>query len=552
MTQYDLSKPYIKYCEDILTHKIVSCEAVYLACKRFKSWFDKDDRYFDYEKVDKVIRFVSKLKHWTGEHAGKFFTPLPWQCFFYAGIYGWKWKSSNKRVTRKVLCFISRKNGKSFLAATLSLINVTIDDEPGAEVDLVANNAKQAKICYDMCKNLSESIDPNGIIYKRFRDSVKVPSLKSTIQVLSSDSMGNDGWNASMFIFDELHAARNWDLYNVLISSQGMRTQPLACVISTAGALLDGYPLFELRKTCIDILKGKKSDDTQFALMYELDENDDFSDKKNWLKCCPSLGQTVFEQYLQDQVNDANNLNSLTTGILTKNFNRFVQSEDTWIASKYIDSCMEDVNLSDFEEEYVYIGTDLASVSDLSAWCVLIPPNESREKWPDKFIFKNWSYVPQEAYQNSINRSHYVDWARKKELTVTDGNVLDANVILKDQIEVNKITPFVGLYYDTWNSLGWSVAATNEGLPLEPYSQSLGAFNKPTKYLEVLIKSDKVIIDRNSCVKWQFNNVKLMRDHNDNCKPDKPTYESKIDNIIAMVMALGGYLSQGGVDIEIV
>ena len=47
MTEYDLSKTYIKYCEDILTHKIVSCEAVYLACQRFKSWFGKDDRYFD-------------------------------------------------------------------------------------------------------------------------------------------------------------------------------------------------------------------------------------------------------------------------------------------------------------------------------------------------------------------------------------------------------------------------------------------------------------------------------------------------------------------------
>jgi len=86
--------------------------------------------------------------------------------------------------------------------------------------------------------------------------------VKSTIQVLSSDAMGNDGYNASCFIIDEMHAQKNWDLYNVMKSSQGMRRQPLGIVITTAGFLLSGYPCYDMRKTCMEILRGLKQDDT--------------------------------------------------------------------------------------------------------------------------------------------------------------------------------------------------------------------------------------------------------------------------------------------------
>lgn len=102
--------------------------------------------------------------------------------------------------------------------------------------------------------------------------------------------MGNDGYNASCFILDEFHATKTWDLYNVMKSSQGMRDQPLAIIITTAGYLLNGYPCYEHRLNCIDILKGNKTDDTQFSLIFELDANDDWEDESNWIKCAPSLG----------------------------------------------------------------------------------------------------------------------------------------------------------------------------------------------------------------------------------------------------------------------
>lgn len=43
--------------------------------------------------------------------------------------------------------------------------------------------------------------------------------------------------------------------------------------------------------------------------------------------------------------------------------------------------------------------------------------------------------------------------------------------------------------YDKWNATQWAIKATELGLPLEEYPQTIGNFNRPTKELERLILS---------------------------------------------------------------
>ena len=552
MTEYNISKIYIQYVEDILNRRIASCEAVFLACKQFKERFKRDDIYFDYEDVDKRIKFVAKMKHWTGVHNGMNFNLLPWQQFAFAGIFGWKWSDNHTRVTKNVLIMPVRKNGKTTLMAAIALVMCTIDGENGAECDFIANSRAQANLGFNACKNLAESIDPRKMVYQRYRDTIKVPHTKSIIQVLCSDSMALDGYNSSCTLIDEFHAAKDWELYNVMKSSQGMRLQPLTIVCTTAGFLLDGFPLYEMRKVCMDILRGSKTDDTQFSLIYELDEKDDYTDKKNWIKCCPSLNHTVFESYVEDQVQAAHNNTALELGVKTKNFNIFCQSIETWIPNDYIKSCMQQVDLQDFKDLPCYGAADLSSVSDLTCTTIMFPPDESREKWPDKFVFKTNLYIPYSALDESVNKNIYKNWISRKEAILTEGNVVDYDQILKDQVETMQNNPYNLYTYDKWNATQWAINATQEGLPLEPYSQALGNFNQPTKYMEMLIRSGKCVIDYNTAVLWCFNNVRLKVDYNDNVKPDKNTKEQKIDPVISMCMALGGYLSENGLDVEIV
>lgn len=538
-------KIYIKYAKDIVDGNIAACENIILACKRFLLWFERDDMYFDYADVDQKIRFVAKMKHSTGIHNRQPFILLPWQQWCFASIFGWKWTSNNLRVTENVMMFMARKNGKTATCAAIALVAAVCDKEASPEIEFVANNSQQAAIGFTQTKDYAESLDPKKKIFKRFRSEIRIPPVKGTIKVLASDSMGLDGYNSSLFILDEMHAQRNWDLYNVLRSSQGMRQQPLAIVITTAGFLLNGYPCYEMRQTCTEILRGLKQDDSFFAALYELDEDDDWKDESTWIKANPSLGQTVRYEYLRGQVQQATNNTSLEIGVKTKNFNMFCQSADVWITDTYIQNNSQRIDVSKLIGEYAYMGVDLSAISDLTCTSVMFPPNKFREYYPDKYIFKTFVYIPEEAFETSINAELYKQWKRHGYVTMTSGNVVDYDYILLDQKQVMQDTTLQGVYYDNWNATQWAINATNEGLPLEPYSQALGNFNKPTKLFEMLIKSGKVIIDDNPCVRWCFGNVELKTDWNENCKPIKSAGDKnkKIDPVISMLEALGGYLN---------
>ena len=546
MNYFNPFKTYNKYAQDVVEGRIIACESIKLACKRYISWFDRDDIEFAYDDVDKKIDLVRKMKHSTGVHARTNFELLPWQQFAFAGIFGWKWKDSGYRVTKKALLFVARKNGKTALAAALALCCAIADKENGAEVDIVANNAKQAEICYDQTKDYAESIDPKGKLFKRFRRDIKIPVTKSVIQVHSSDSMGLDGWNTSTAIIDEFHAAKDWRLYDVLISSMGMRTQPLMLIITTAGFLVgDTYPCYSMYSTCKQILNNIKEDDTMFSLLYELDEYDDWQDEKNWIKCSPSLGQTVRYEYMREQIQDAVNNTSLEVGVRTKNLNQFVQSSNIWISRDYIQKNMQEVNLEEYRDEIAFGGCDLSVVCDLTAHSVCIPPNPDRPVNPDKFIFKTWLYIPEEAIENSSNKEYYKEWIRRGWAIKTAGNVVDYEHILKDQLEVSRTISFVDYGYDQYNASSWAITAEQSGLPLCIYGQSIGHFNGPTKFFEMLVRSGKCIIDTNPAVDWCFGNVELMIDHNENTKPAKANGDknAKIDPVISMLEALGCYLN---------
>lgn len=527
-----MDNKYKKYAEDVVNEKIIACKYVKQACQRYLSFFEKYD--FNEKKVQKVINFISRLKHFTGKHNGKPFVLLPYQEFIIYNIFGFYHKGTNKRVTNYVYIELARKQGKTALAAAIALYMLVADGENGSECEIVANSAKQAKICFDMCSNFLQSIDKKGKYFKRYRDKIKFDYTKSFLQILSSDASGNDGYNSNCFILDEAHEQADSRLWDVMCSSQGMRENPLAMIITTAGFNLFGF-CYDYRKTCVEILSNVKEDDSQFVAIYTLDYEDDWQCEDTWIKSNPSLDVTVNKDYLKQQVIKAKNNSSLEVGTRTKNFNQWLSSSNIWINNNVLLDSTKRINVEDYSGQQCYIGVDLASVSDLTALSVLIPNS-------DKYIFKTWYYLPQSTLTNNSNSELYKLWKNQGYLTITDGNVTDYDYITNDILKLNRYLYINKIAYDQYNATQWAITATAEGLPLEPFSQALWHFNKPTKELERLIKSGKVIIDDNPITRWCFSNVVLKHDHNDNCKPTKNQDQTKIDGVIAILEALGGYL----------
>lgn len=539
----DYNKPYWKYAKDVVEGKIIANKWIKLACERMLKWDERNDIYFDAYDVDKKIRLISKTKLQEGGN----FILLPYQSWIVANIFGWKYKNEdNLRVINNVLLLTARKSGKSTFAAALALVGAIADNEPSPEIAFIANSAKQAGMLFKYCSRLCNSVDPNNKIFKRFRSDIKIPKIDGQINVLSSDTSKLDGRSDSMFIQDEGHEAKSFEIWNVLKTGQGARRNPLAISISTAGFNIGTvYPLYNQWEYNCKILSGDYEDDTWFAAIYQLDEDDEWTDEKTWIKANPSLGTTVSYKYMRDQIRQAIQTPSNEVSIKTKNLNMWCQSSDVWIPNEYIDKVSEKVDLNDFKGEICYSGVDLSAVSDLTSFSIMFPPNPEREKWKDKFVFKTFVYIPQEALETSMNADMYKLFKRQKYACITSGNVVDYDFILKDMIDNTKELELMQVAYDTYNATQWAINATTEGLPLEPYSQTLGNFNRPTKLFEMLVKSGKVIIDSNPCVKWCFGNVELKYDHSDNCKPMKSQGDKnkKIDPVISMLESLGIFLN---------
>ena len=530
---------YYRYAQDVIDGKIVAGELVRLACKRFIDDLERPDLEFRAEIVDRFITFCSLLKHFKGKSANEKFILENWQQFIAANIIGFYYKNTDDRKYTNSLICVSRKQGKTALAALFCLWFLIGDGESGAEVDLAANSRQQAQIAYEFCTNYARQLDPSGKELKCLRTGIKLKLNDSNLNVFAADSTKLDGFNASFALIDEYHAAKDSRLYDVLKSSQGQRKNPHLMVISTVGFSITS-PFKKLYDTDCEILHGLKEDDSTFAMIFSLDDGDDWRDERVWRKIAPNLDITVTTKYLREQVIQAENNVSAETGILVKNFNVWQQVTNIWIPDSYVNRCFKKISYSDFNEDtsLCYCGTDLAAVGDMTAVSCLFTRDGD-----DKLYFITEYFLPETALTESPNRELYKQWKRQGLLTITEGNVTDYTYVTKMLLTRNSHIPIRKVAYDSWNSVQWAIQCEEAGLPLEPYSQSIGNFNRPTRELERLIRSQKVVFQTNEITRWMFRNVLLKHDHNDNVKPTKGgTGNQKIDGVIAILEALGIYL----------
>ena len=531
---------YNKYVADILSGAIPSGEPIRQAVARYRAWLEREDLGFRPEAVDRVVRFFGILKHFKDRYAGRPFTLEPWQEFIVACVYGFYHRGTDIRACNNVYIDVSRKNGKTAFAAGLCLYHLVADGVHGAEVDLVANSREQASIAFDFASKYATGLNTNKRKWFRaLRKELFFDETDSKMNVFATDVSRLDGYNASMYLIDEYHAAKDTQVKDVLQSSQANRQNPLEVIITTAG-FDKNLPCYQYREMCLDVLSGASKDDTLWAFIYTMDTDDDWRDEGNWLKCTPNLGVSVNPRFLRVQVTKAEQSPSLEVGIRTKTFNQWMDSRETWIPSQALKKTLGEVVISDhYDPRYpdIYCGVDLSSTTDLTAVSYL-----AVDRGHDKYYFRTDYYLPSESVAESELAVQYREWVRRGHLRLTPGNVVDYEYILRDILEQDSKTQLQAVGYDSWNATQFATSATNSALPMVPFSQSIGNFNRPTKELERLILSGKAVIDNNPITRYCFSNVDLRIDHNGNAKPDKSSKLKKIDGVIAMLEALGVYL----------
>lgn len=528
------------YVKGIKEGLIPSGDLIKLAVARFEDFINRPDIYFDGECVDECIDFIATLKHFLGKSAGKPFILEPFQEFIIASVFGLKWKNTGFRVCTEMYMQVSRKCGKDALLAAICLYMMIIDGEASPEIICAANSTEQSRILFNYITQFSKSIDKDERVIKHFRNFVKTPFNNGICKVISSDASKQDGGNTSCFALDEFHEARDRRMYDVLKSSQAMRQQPLAVIITTAGYNMES-PCHDMYTLGVEVLNGVKTMDNFFPFIWQLNPDDDWTDPKNFIKCQPNLGVTVTEEFMLGEVNKAKVDPSAETGVKTKTFNIWCSSELQWIKPEVMVQLMKDIKLEDYAGYSCIVGVDLSSVGDMTAISVMIPIENKR-------IFFNWSFLPEETYTNHPNKALYEKFHKAGELDITPGNVIDHDYITNKIAWINTICSVTAIYYDPYNSSQWAVNMTDMGYNMQPYGQNIGNMTRPTKEFQRLVLSGEMVMQKSSNFLWQIMGASIKEDANQNIKVIKTSYNrQKIDNVIACITALGGFLKEGGI-----
>lgn len=524
-----------QYVEDVLTGKKICGKTEIAGCLRYerdkKEALDKGF-YLDIPAGEMPVHFNHKLKHTKDKWAGQPLLLEPWQMFVLFNIFGWK-NANGKRRFRTAYVELARKNGKTAMAAGVALFGLYAEQIPRAEVYSVATTRDQAKLCFNDAAAIVKITALNKRL-KCFRDSIAYEAMGSYFKPLSADYGIHDGYSPSTVIIDEFHAHPNTGMLDVMVSGQAAREEPLNFIITTAG-FNKNYPCYAFRKNAKNVINGITDDESLFAMIYEMDEGDDWTDPKNWVKANPNLGVSVSVDYLEKQVKDAQNRPEAVVNVKTKNLNMWVDAEDTWILdNKWMESSLTEDN-SMLQGMDCWGGLDLSNVSDITAFVLIFKDDEGR------LYLKPYFWIPEDTLKDKIAKENvfYAEWVQKGYVKVTPGNVVDYDYIRADIDKIADEYNVMSIAYDRWNSSQMVINMQSDGFTMSPFGQGYGSMSAPTKEFEKMVLQGKVEHFGNPVLRWMMSSVAIQRDPAGNIKPDKRKSSQKIDGVVASIMALG-------------
>ncbi|BBZ93105.1 hypothetical protein F07S3_29380 [Bradyrhizobium diazoefficiens] len=217
---------------------------------------------------------------------GKPFKLEPFQKLFIRAVY--EPNIRLRRVVRRAILSMARKNGKTALIAAIVLAHLVGPEAiVHGEIYSAANDRDQAAIVYKFARQMVE-LDAELMAMIELVPSTKTMVARRTGSVyraVSAEAGTKHGYLPSLVIYDELAQAKNRDLYDVLDTSFGAREEPLFIVISTQS----NDPEHIMSKLIDDGISG--IDPAIVCHLYAADEDCELADEAQWRKANPALGK---------------------------------------------------------------------------------------------------------------------------------------------------------------------------------------------------------------------------------------------------------------------
>ena len=487
--------------------------------------------FFDQKKANHVINWIeSHCFHTEGDLApGPLILEL-WQKAFLSCAFGIVDENGNRQF-REWLFIVSRKNGKTLLAA--AIIRYIWETEGfGVRCYNVAPKLDQAALAYDSVwimttldpeyqekKRLKEQRDPHGRLIngedptmERHRQTdLYIPATNSTVKKIAFNAKKAEGYNPSFTLCDEIaswEGDKGLKFYDSMRSGMGARQNSVLLSTSTAGYINDGI-YDELLKRATRFLNGDSKERRLLPVVYMIDDIDKWNDINELKKSNPNLGVSVTVDYLLEEIAIAEGSLPKKTEFLVKYCNVKQNSSVAWLESKAIEKCTGPaLNLDDFRGCYCVAGIDLSRTTDLTAAVIVI------EKAGELYVFARF-FMPAEKLDEMTARDGipYNIYQQRGFLQLSGENFVDYNDCFqwfRDLVEKYEIYPLkVG--YDRYNSQYLTQTMAQYGFHMDDVFQGFN-LSAPIMETEGLIKDGRVHIGDNDLLKMHFYDSALKTD----------------------------------------
>jgi len=490
---------------------------------------------FNEQAAERAVKFIENyLTHTKGKWAGVRFELEPWQHNIISPLFG-TLNDDGSRQYRTAYVEIPRKNGKSELGAAIALKLLFADNEPGAEIYSAAADRDQAAIVFNTA---AQMVRQNKKLAKRCKiiDSQKrivMPATGSFYRAISADAHTKHGFNAHGVIFDELHAQPNRELWDVLTTSGGTRTQPLIFAITTAGYDRNSI-CWEQHDYAQKIIDGVIEDPTFLPVIYAAGPEDDWKDEATWHKANPALGTFRGINEMRAMAKKGEQIPALQNTFRRLYLNQWTQQEDRWLDLAAWDATAGTVTLEDLQGRPCFGGLDLASTTDIAAFVLVFPMDDGA------FVVLPHFWIPRDNMHDRINRDRvpYDVWVRQGFITATEGNVIDYAAIRQHIERISEFYNIKEIAFDRWGAVQLTTELGYAGFTVIPFGQGFASMSPPTKELLTLVLSKRLIHGGNPVLRWMADNLVVKQDPAGNIKPDKSKSTEKIDGMVALIMAL--------------
>lgn len=501
----------------------------------------KEGCYFDIYAANHFCDFLELYCCQSkGQWAGKHLQVIDWQRFmFFNPIFGWKRPEGTRRIKR-AYGEVAKKNGKSTSISGTEIYLLLADGEGGSEVYTAAVARKQAGIIH---KEASSMIKKSPVLSKYLKcvDSQNRIELigdnqSSFIQALASEAGSIEGVNSHGLMEDEKHVHKDATFIGALYYSMRSRQQAINIAITTAGDSMNtiGGQAHQYAK---ELLSGQKINISQHAVIFGNENDADIHSPETWLRANPSLGQTVTEQQIKEDLAEAldkseSDLAKFKRYIL----NIWVSELKPWLPMKHwAANVTKNPNLEDeLAGRPCFMGLDLSKKIDISALMLVFPAFEGR-----KFQVLRRFFVPEEQVKIQTDRGvNYMDWAHKGHLITSPGEYIDNEAILNQIIADADKYDVKAVAFDPWGSSEIMKKLEEGGLTVVEYRQGYKTMSPATLAFKNLLLEHALELPDCPCLKWQASNFIVAEDDQENVKPSKKRANAKIDGVVALIMAL--------------